>query len=559
MNGSSRKVLIFVVVMLVVAFAGWFGRKAYKRSEEHKLLALAKQYEAQKDWHNTNLCLERVLQLNPISVPAYKMIGDLLEANGSPTALSWWQRAVEMEPGNVTNRLRCAEVAIKFQDVKAAEDALSKIDPKAQNTPQYHSMEGALAWRQGHAAEAEKQYAQAVQMDPANQMLLLNLETIRLVSTNQTAASANAARLSLEHAVTDPALRPVALHHLLTYAMAQHDLPQAISYSKEIISLPGAPFADKINHSQLLKAAKNDDYSPWLASLKTTAAQSPGEAFALGRSLTLTEGPAVALHWLNELPYAMQTNQPVPLIITDCLIDQKDWNGVLAFVGKQDWGEGDFYRLAVESLAQRSLNREDTADLDWHKAVRLSTHQVSHLERLEKVAELWGWTREQTDLLREITDDYPEQKWAVDQLMAQYYAAGKTSDLQALLTKSHSANPSDVRIENNLANILLLRKSELDHANVMAKEVYDAAPADPFVISTYAYSLLLQKKPEAAVKVLTGLKPEYLKIPAIAAYYGVIQAQSGHKDVARPYIDRAETAKLLPEENEMVRLAKAQL
>ena len=51
----------------------------------------------------------------------------------------------------------------------------------------------------------------------------------------------------------------------------------------------------------------------------------------------------------------------------------------------------------------------------------------------------------------------------------------------------------------------------------------------------------------------------YLQIPSVAAYYGVVQAQSGHKDVARAPLERAAAAKLLPEENEMVRLARASL
>jgi hypothetical protein len=55
---------------------------------------------------------------------------------------------------------------------------------------------------------------------------------------------------------------------------------------------------------------------------------------------------------------------------------------------------------------------------------------------------------------------------------------------------------------------------------------------------------------------VNDLKPEYLQIPSIAAYYGVIQAQTGHKDLAKASLQRAEAARLLPEENEIVRLAK---
>ena len=557
MKSFLKKVLIFAAVMAVVAAAGWFGRKAYKRSAEHKLIALARQYEAQKDWHNTNLCLERVLQINPVSAEAYKMIADLLESTGSPSALIWRVRLAENEPDNVTNRLLWAQTAIKFQNLKSAEEALSKIDDQTKKTAAYHKMAGALAWNLGQPAEAENQYAEALRLEPDNQAVLLNLESIRLTSTNQTVAAP--ARLALESTITNAALRPVALQHLLTDALDRHNIPKAVAYSTEIVRQPTATFSDKINHLQLLHVAKSDDYGPWLASLQAAALHSPADAFALGRSLATTENPGTALRWLHELPLETQTNLPVPLIITDCQIALKDWNGLLTFVNRQDWGEIEFYRLAVESLAQRSLNHDDASQTDWHKTLRLTAHHLDRLTRLADVTRTWGWAPEQTEVLLQITDEFPDEKWAVSQLMAQYYADGKTGELQRLLLKSHTANPDDTRIENNLANILLLRKSELDQANLMAKQVYEASPSDPFFISTYAYSLFLQKKPDEALKVLNNLKPEYLKIPSIAAYYGVIQAGSGHQALAREPIALADSAKLLPEEKEMVRLAKARL
>jgi len=105
----------------------------------------------------------------------------------------------------------------------------------------------------------------------------------------------------------------------------------------------------------------------------------------------------------------------------------------------------------------------------------------------------------------------------------------------------------------------LLRKSDLPRAYRLAREAYNSSPADPFFASTYAYSLLLQNKPDEAVKVLSELKPEYLEIPSIAAYYGVVQAGSGHRDIARTPLARADAASLLPEEKEIVHLAMSGL
>ena len=448
-------------------------------------------------------------------------------------------------------------MAIKVNDLKSAEKALAGVDDKYKSTAEYHKLKGALAWDLGQAAEAEKQYVEALRLEPDNQANVLNLETIRLASTNLTVATA--ARLSLEQTITNEALRPVALEHLLTAAIASHNLAQAIGYSTEIVGNPAATFSDKINHLQLLREAKRSEFTPWLVSLQATAMHSSTDAFALGRWMTTAYDPATALHWLLGLPLEIQTNQPVPLIITDCQIALKDWTGLLAFTSRQDWGEAEFYRLAITTLANRSLNHEAASKNDWRKTLHLTAHRLDRLSKLVQATGTWGWMPEKTEVLGQIIDEFPNEKWAVNQLMAQLYAEGKTSELQALLSKTHAADPADVRLENNLANILLLRKSGLDQANIMAKQAYDSAPNDPFFISTYAYSLLLQKKTNDALKVIDSLKPDYLKIPSIAAYCGVIQAQAGNKDLAREFIARAETAKLLPEETEMIRLAKNNL
>jgi len=144
-------------------------------------------------------------------------------------------------------------------------------------------------------------------------------------------------------------------------------------------------------------------------------------------------------------------------------------------------------------------------------------------------------------------------------LIKQMYADGNTLGIQQLLANVQRDNPTDARLKNNLANVYLLRNSDLEKANELAKEAYDASPNDPYFVSTYAYSLLLQNKRDDALKVISRTKSEYLLIPAVAAYYGVVEAQCGNYDIAKDPLKRAEAAKLLPEEKELVRRAIARL
>jgi predicted Zn-dependent protease len=557
MNSLTKKFLIFVLVMGAVAATGWFGRKAYKRSTERRLVTQAGQYLKTNDLRDAELCLRRALQVNPLSLPAARMVADMLETAGKPSALGWRIRAAQLQPGNVTYRLEWAGTALKVGDLKSAEDALGGVTGATRSSAAYDKLAGALAWSKHDGKEAEQHYLEALRLEPTNLTIVLNLDTIHLSSTNREAAQA--ARISLEQLATNDACRLSALHDLQQDAIARKSLSDALKFSKQLATGPSARFGDKIDYLQLLRVSTNAEFGPWFSSLKLEATNSPARAFALGRWMAAAEGPADALSWLQSFPAEFRTNQPVPLIITDCKIALKDWSGLLAVVEKQDWAEANFYRLALESLAHRSLGKDYPSQAAWRNSLRQSARRLDRLSRLAQVTAGWDWKAENTEVLQEITSEFPKEKWAANSLMAQLYAAGNTRELMEFLTKMYAADPTDVRVKNNLANLYLLRKSDLEKAYRLAREAYDSSPKDPFFTSTYAYALLLQKKSDEALKVLGDLKPEHLQIPSVAAYYGVVQAGSGHKQLAKAPLQRAESAKLLPEEKDLVRLAIAGL
>jgi Flp pilus assembly protein TadD len=559
MNTFSKKALIFVLALAAVAAVGWFGRKAYRAATERRLVGQAQRYLTEKDLRSATICLQRALQIDPMSELVTQMMGDLLDAADSPAALSWRIRAAQLKPAKMEYRFAWAKNALKSHDLPSASAALSGVDNVSKATATYCKLSGALAWESQDPAMAEKQYSEALRMEPKSESVILNLATIRLASTNTEIA--NAARSSLEQmaTATNSEIRTTAFRYLASDASSHKLFGKAVDYSKQLLKEPSATFADKVVHLQLLREAKNKESDDWLESLKKEAKTSPAYAFLLGRWLASTVDTGGALAWLQSLPIAVQTNQPVPLLVTDCQVALRQWPELLALINREDWGELNFYRLATESLAQRSLGQSTAATAAWQKAMRLAGPRLDKLARLAQVTASWRWMPQHTEVLEKITTEFPKEQWAVDQLVAQLYAQGDTGEIQTLLSRVQPSNPNNPRLKNNLANVCLLRNSEVQKANQMAKEAYDAAPNDPFFVSTYAYSLLLQNKREEALKVIGHTKAEYLRIPSVAAYFGVVEAKCGHNDIARDPLKLAETAKLLPEEKEMVRRAIAQL
>lgn len=556
MSGYIRKALICIAVMAVVAFAGWFGRKAYRQVTVRQLTTEASHYLQKKDLHNAGLCLQRAIAINPLNVEANELTADLLEEEGAPAALNWRIRTAQLQTNNIEYRFAWAQTALKMNNLPSTIQALRGVGEKFRSTAQFHKLAGALAWNLNDPIDAEKEYSAALQLEPTNIAVVLNLATVRLVSTNK--AVADTARQTLQSIPTNSPLYLTAIRYLAVDATAHKSFNRAIYFSQEIVNDPKAGYADKLAHLQILHQANSPQFEAWQTALEKDASHSPFHAYALGHWLQVNESPAVALRWLQSLPHDIQTNQPVPMGITDCQIALKDWNGLLAVVQNQDWDELNYYRLSLESLGLRSTGDNLVADSEWQRAVLLSSHRLDRLSALNQVTASWGWTAERIGVLQEIISEFPNETWADEQLVALFYADGKTQEIADLLDKMYSTDPSNIRLKNNLATVLLLLKSDLPKAQRLALESYNSSTNNPFFACTYAYSLLLQSKPNEAVKIFNSFRPEYLKNPSIAAYYGVVEAEAGNRSAAREPLKLAETARLLPEEMALVRQAAAQ-
>ena len=71
-------------------------------------------------------------------------------------------------------------------------------------------------------------------------------------------------------------------------------------------------------------------------------------------------------------------------------------------------------------------------------------------------------------------------------------------------------------------------------------------------MSTYAFSLYLQKQPADALAAFSQLKSEQLIEPSVATYYGLVLLANGRAAEAGKFLQAARQAKLLPEETALL-------
>jgi len=84
-------------------------------------------------------------------------------------ALDWRRKIWELDPRATEDVLALANCAVQFGNNNMAEKALAGIDAGDRNTAMFHAAEARLAKARKNSAEAEKQWGEALRLDPNNE------------------------------------------------------------------------------------------------------------------------------------------------------------------------------------------------------------------------------------------------------------------------------------------------------------------------------------------------------------------------------------------------------
>jgi Flp pilus assembly protein TadD len=565
-----RKTLLLVLVLgLLVVGGGYLGYRAYLSAREVHLIKQAQQYLIKPEVKKALLCLQRVLKSNPRSVEASRLMAELSEAGRSPAALVWRSRVVELNPGSLDDRLLLAQSAMMFREYAMATNALAGVDAVGKKTAGYHNLAGEVAASVGQLVQAEADFMEATRLEPTNPVPQLNLAVVRMHGSNVTALAEARAALTRISAAS-PALRCAALRGLVDDALRFRQTNVAMQLTGELVQQTNAAFSDQLLRLDVLKIDQNAELKPALTTLEREAGTNAAKVYELSNWQMTRIGPAEALAWLRSLPPSLQTNQPLSLLrlTAQCQTMLNDWRGLQISLQNERWAELEFERHAILAHALREQDLSAAAKGEWDLALKAAAGHKESLYMLLRLAAAWQWKSEREELLWTIVNQYPAEKGAFLALnQALYYNAlhdhednGRNSALRPLLqlySQELKRSPSNLGLKNNLALVALLLDAQELNPHVLAREVYTQAPTNASFISTYAFSLHLQKKDAEALKLMEQMKPQDLQNPSLAGYYGVILQANGNKEKARSYLELACKGQLLPEERKIFERARA--
>lgn len=553
-----RKLVLVGGLAVVVAGLGlWFlGRPAYRHFKERRALDQARQFAGKGDFRNASLSARQALLVNPRNADACRLMAELSELARSTNALDWHRRVAEVEP-TMENRLRVAAAALRYQPppFTLATEILEELARSATNLPAYHVVAAERALKLKRVGEAIAHFEAASRLEPANEQHQLNLAVLNLQSTN--AATAAAARATLDRLRASTNLAAVALRWLVGESLKNRDFPAAERFSSQLLEDRRCTLEDRLQHLSLLREGHSAAFPAALEAAQHHASTNPAAIYGLSAWMLSHQLVPEALEFLESCPETVRKRQPVPLAFVDVYVAKKDWEALETFLLGEKWGELDFIRQALLSRAAAEQGQTQAADVRWRSAIREAADRLGPLTSLLSMATQWKRDKAREELLWQIAQRFPREKWALRELDRLYAAAGNTRGLHKLYSQIAGYDAKNVVAQNNFAATSLLLRLNLARAHEIARNLYQVHPEDAVVTSTYAYSLHLQGRTPEALAALEKLQPEALENPSVALYYGCLLASAGRTNQAARYLELARQGNLLPEEKQLLAAAGA--
>lgn len=555
---SFIKVIAWTVGVIVLLVAGGIlGHRSFRNWQQRRLVAQANAFVNEGDYKHASLNARRLLQINPESVEACRIMARLAEKAGSRSALEWRRRVMELGAATPGDLIALASAGVRFDDRVITELAISRLPESAKTTAEYHALLADIAFAQRDGVEMEKQLSEAQRIEPANKDYTMRLAALRLGSTDH--AMRVRGQETLVELQSEAAFRRDATRYLAEDALRHFDSKEALRLARQLDGLPEKNFTDRLVLLAALQAASDSGFQSLLEELQTFAADDPERAAALMTWMNMHQMSTRAIAWSAKLPPSVIGSKLVPIALSDAYVTVRDWSGLQRLVKSGNWGGLDFIRNALSARALRELGNETDSTTQWNEAVKKVTASPPYILMLAETAEKWGWRNEAIDLLWLAAKDPLKGDDALRTLYQYFAQKGETQNLYRVLLHRSELHPDDRNIQNNFAQLSLLLNLNVDRGQKIARELYEKEPANAVYASTYAFAIYTQGDFKKALKVLGVLTEAQLHQPEIAAYYGIILAAAGDQARAGEFLDLGEKAKLLPEEKALVEKARRSL
>ncbi|MGB8165937.1 MAG: hypothetical protein WCF18_00495, partial [Chthoniobacteraceae bacterium] len=529
------------------------AQKRYRSWVEVRGIQRAAQALHRGDFKQAVVDARAVLNRNPHSSEATRIIAKSLEALKSPQALVWRRELDAIQADDAENLLGLVEASLNGNDLNGAGRALKRIKPEGQKTARFHDLAAKVARRNRENASAETHWLEAVRLEPNNDEFRLSLAGVQVESREE--ATRAAALEMLEKMAADPAKpapRVTALRTLINDAARRSETGRVKELAGKLAADPAAEFSDLLARLRVLRTANDPKSIAYLGELQELAAPDADKVVKLVTFMNENNLALAALEWESKLAPEIAARPVVCAALADSYACAADWRALKAKIEGATWGDFEFLRLAFMSRALDRLEGDSAAQAAWNNALAAAQARPEWLEMLGRAAKGWGWKPRAEETLWKLAGDARCPQWVLDYLWTNALARSDTAKLFEASKLFVKADHSNVAMRNNYIAIALLTGQTADAPHELAEELFKQNPGEVIIASTYGLALMQRGKPADAVAVMEKFSAEDLRDPVAATYYAIFLAAAGQAERADEYFRIGATAKLLPEETAMV-------
>lgn len=285
-----------------------------------------------------------------------------------------------------------------------------------------------------------------------------------------------------------------------------------------------------------------------------------GNRSRLLASRSVPEQNPGAAGWLALVAPATRDAATTDMQLADSLYATPDWNGLRELLRSTNWKNEEYLRSALLARVLRELDGQRQSQEAWRQALALADRDTARLQNLRALVTRWQWAPERLDTLNLIFARTPGDRVLLAELLENYRAARRTADLLRVLNLHLAGNPDPTDEAVAQAYYSLLLDTNLARAHVVARNAFEAAPADSARRMVYVFSLWKQRRAAEARPLLAEVKPgtvsDTVPIPLLRA---TILVQLGDADAARASLAQFNATAALPEEVALADLLTNQL
>ncbi|MEO6568094.1 MAG: hypothetical protein ABIO94_04970 [Opitutaceae bacterium] len=558
---SKRWTFVLIALVLLLPIGYWGARRVVwpkvKAMRTERMNKEAREFLARGDNANALLTARKILGTSNTNLEAWRIATAAARNRETSEVLVYQSSLAHLEPTKA-NYLELIRLALRYNALAYAEEGIKAIGAKASDDPEFHTLAAQFYRRIGRPVAAKYALIALTQLQPSNKDAQLELAELEMAEESDRTKQV-ALRARVRALAADPALRVRALTLLLRDSIKARLPAETGELIRSLQAVADLSIDDRlllIEGSSLVEGPA----LPVLDKLQADVAKSPAEVMRVMQFLYRTNAHEKSVAWFATLPDDVKKDEGVRRAAAESMLALGKWPELEAHLKSMVWPSAEYLRHAFLAYTYRARSRTVEFNDAWNAAVlAVGGSDKQKIINLMRRAEDWKWNDEKYDLVWKLFALLPNQPEVQQALIAWEKAHGRTSNLNNIFARIVSADPDARLARNNLAYTSLLLDSNSTRANLDIAELVVALPDNPFILTTYAFSLFKQGKTAEALAKIETLSASNLSAPDRVLFRAIFLAHLGQSERAIQMLKGIERdlTKMLPEERKLAESALA--